>query len=120
MLSPHATPTKSQQAAALTHANQVRTARARLRGQLRQRKHDAPAVLANLLINPPSYMTTLPIGDVLAWLPGWGERTVAQVLGRHSVNPLAAITGERTTRTGCVAVLTARQRRVLADELVAD
>ena len=54
----NATPTKSQQAAALTHANQVRTARARLRGQLRQRKHDAPAVLANLLINPPSYMTT--------------------------------------------------------------
>ena len=57
---------------------------------------------------------------MLAWLPGWGERTVAQVPRRHSVNPLAAITGERTTRTGCVAVLTARQRRVLADELVAD
>lgn len=109
-------PAAAQRHDALHKANHVRLARARLHHHIATSSHhQAPLILAGLLITPPAELRTAQIGDVLCWLPRYGTTRVRKLLARHNVNWLAHIDDQLGNRT--VAVLTDRQRRLLAHAL---
>jgi hypothetical protein len=100
---------------ALHKANEVRLDRARLHRRIANGGREAPTLLAELLLDPPAELANAEIGDVLLWLPHYGDSRVRKLLARHRINELAHINGQLGERT--VAVLTDRQRRILAHAL---
>ena len=98
------TPSRSdqQRREALVRANQVRSARRRLKEQLKRKE----ASLASLIDNYPSYLATAKVNDLLQALPGWGPARAGKLLASCHISP-----------TKTVAGLTPRQRQALLEAL---
>ena len=94
--------TDEQRKEALLRANEVRSARKRLKAQLKQGEAD----LAPLIADCPSFLATARISEILQALPGYGPVKVGQLLSASRVSP-----------TKTVAGLTPRQRRELVEAL---
>ena len=94
--------TDEQRKEALLRANEVRSARKRLKAQLKQGEAD----LAPLIADCPSFLATARISDLLQALPGYGPGKVGKLLSACRISPSKTIAG-----------LTPRQRRELAQAL---
>ena len=94
--------TNEQRREALLRANEVRSARKRLKEELRQGKVD----LAPLLADYPSFLATARIGMLLQALPGYGPTKVGKLLSTS-----------RISHSKTVAGLTPRQRHELVEAL---
>ena len=95
----------AQRAAALQHGDSIRKRRAELKRDLRARRHDAGEELARVLLDPPAYLQSARIFDVLGWLPGIKGPRADVILNT------AGVTGALRT----VGELTPRQRDALAE-----
>jgi hypothetical protein len=98
------TPERStqQRLEALQRANLIRTRRAQLKDGLRQGQISIHAVLED----PPEYLLTAKVFDVLMAVPKFGLVRTNRVLERCRVSPSKTLAG-----------LTPRQRRELVDQL---
>jgi hypothetical protein len=88
-----------QRREALERANEVRAARAQLKRDLRARRvrvHD-------LLLDPPAYLETAKVFDVLLAAPKYGRVKANKTLGRCKISPSKTVGG-----------LSGRQRAELA------
>lgn len=96
-----APPTRStkQREDALARANEIRSARARLKKQLKARQ----TTVGPLLADPPDWIETMSILELLLALPQLGRVKADRVLQRARVSPSKTIGG-----------LTERQRREIA------
>jgi hypothetical protein len=78
---------------ALLRANEVRTARARMKGEAKAGELDVCAVL----IDPPSTVLTAKVGDVVKWAPGIGDWRAKRILnGLARANARMSHLGEAT------------------------
>jgi hypothetical protein len=78
---------------ALVRANQVRTARATMKGQAKAGELDVCAVLRD----PPSTILTANVGDVVKWAPGIGDWRAKRILnGLARANAKVSHLGEAT------------------------
>jgi hypothetical protein len=87
---------------ALQRANEIRTARAQLKRDLKAGRisvHD-------LLLNPPDYVETAKVFDMLLAVPKYGRVKVGKILNVCRISPSKTIGG-----------LSQRQRRELAQIL---
>jgi hypothetical protein len=87
---------------ALDRANVVRTRRAQLKRDLKAGR----AQLRALLIDPPEWLLTATVFDLLMALPRWGRVRANRVLNRCRISPSKTLGG-----------MTDRQRRELAGVL---
>src|SRR5947209_14198933 len=96
-----ATPDRSleQRMQALRMANRVRCCRAQLKRDLKARRVDG----RDVLLEPPDYLLTARVWDVLMALPRWGRTRVNRVFTSYRVSPSKTVGG-----------LSERQRRELA------
>lgn len=101
--------TAAQRAAAYANSLNIRQLRAQLKRDLRRRGAAAGSEMARILQDPPTYLQSALIFDVLAWLPGVKSVRADAMLQE------AKVTGGLRT----VGELTERQRSALA-ELVLD
>ena len=72
---------REQRLRALEQANDVRTARAELKKELASGKIE----LVQILADPPPYMRTARVRDVLLVLPKIGSAKVARILGQCGI-----------------------------------
>lgn len=98
---------QQQRAAALLGANDTRKCRSELKAKLRQEGPDARAHMARLVLDPPAYLNTARILDVLSWVPGIKWTRAALILEKADVKG-----GLRT-----VGELTDRKRHAIAEQL---
>ena len=91
-----------QQLDALGRANDVRSRRAQLKRDLKAGRRPIEEVLSD----PPEYLSSATILDVLVWTPNRRRITANKVLLRCRISP---------SRT--IGALTERQRRVILSEL---
>ena len=98
------TPQRSaeQRRAALAQANQVRVQRAALKAALKQGRCSP----ATLITEPPDYLASAKVLELIIALPGYGPAKAARLLGRC-----------RISQTKTVAGLSQRQRRELVQAL---
>jgi hypothetical protein len=94
--------TTQQRLEALQCANLIRTQRAQLKDGLRQ----GLISIHDVLEEPPEYLYTAKVFDVLMAVPKFGLVRTGRVLERCRVSPSKTLAG-----------LTPRQRRELGDEL---
>lgn len=96
-----ATPERStqQRLEALQHANNVRSRRAQLKRDLKAGRED----LIALLLDPPEYLETAKLFDLLLACPKWGRVKVNKVFAQVRVSPSKTLGG-----------LSERQRREMA------
>jgi hypothetical protein len=87
---------------ALQHANEIRLARAELKGRIARGESSA----AQVVLDTPSEARSWTVADLLTSQRRWGALRMRRFLGRVQIP-------ERKT----VGELTERQRRVLADAL---
>lgn len=86
---------EQQRNVALARANQVRTARRRMREQTKAGDLD----LGDVLLAPPDVLDTMSVGDVIQWAPGIGEwRMQRLVAGLARPNAKLAHLGDTTRR----------------------
>ena len=95
---------RAQRQEALERANVVRSQRARLKRDLKQGRCAIDVVLAD----PPAFVRTAKVADVLLAVPKYGPVKVNKLLSRCRIAPTKTIGG-----------LTQRQRNELAILLVA-
>src|SRR3954447_9015012 len=101
---PASTPERSlvQRMDALSRANQIRTRRAQLKRDLkagRQSIHD-------LLLEPPEYVETATVFDMLLAVPKYGRVKVNKVLQQCRISPSKTIGGlSQRQRTELVSML---------------
>ncbi len=96
-----------QRTEALQRANEIRHRRSVERRELRALGvGQAIARLGELLLDCPDWLSTVPVGAALCWLPHWGPSRATRLL---------APTGVRGARL--IGELTDRQRRLLARSL---
>ena len=88
----------AQRLDALAKANDTRGKRARLKRDLKASRRSALDVLAD----PPEYVETMRILDLLLAVPKWGQVKATQALRRCAVSPSKTVGG-----------LSARQRAAL-------
>jgi hypothetical protein len=88
-----------QRLAALERANDIRARRARLKRELRAGR----VLVAPLLLEPPEYIDSMKVFDLLLAMPHWGGVKANRLLSRAGVSPSKTIGG-----------LSERQRRELA------
>ena len=91
-----------QRTAALEHANQIRSQRAQLKRDLRAGR----TTIEDVLSNPPDYLASATIVDLLIWSPKRQRIKASRVLRRCHITP---------TRT--VGALTERQRQLIIADL---
>ena len=91
---------RAQRLDALERANQIRTQRAKLKKDLKAGRKS----IHTLLLNPPDYVATAKVMDMLLAVPKYGRVKVNKLLGQCRISPSKTIGG-----------LSERQR----DELVA-
>lgn len=94
-----------RRASALRRANHVRRRRAEVKQELRAGK----VTIFELLADPPDFLMTARLGEILGACPGYGRVRVERLLRRCDVSSLRTI-GE----------LTARQRELLLNGLGQD
>jgi hypothetical protein len=79
----------AQRRAALKEANRIRLARAQLKRDLKAGRED---VVVHLL-NPPDWLLTAKVFDVLLALPGLGRVKVNRILSWSHVSPSKTVGG---------------------------
>jgi hypothetical protein len=91
MATVQATPERSlaQRLDALDRANDVRAKRARLKKDLKAGRAD----IIDLLRNPPEYLCTAKVFDILLAVPKYGRVKVNKMLRRCAVSPSKTIGG---------------------------
>lgn len=100
-----ATPERSldQRMTALRHANEIRTARAQLKRDIRTGRRFASEVL----LEPPEYAATMKIAELLLCVPSLGVVKVSSVLRTVGVSPSKTLAGltvrQRSELVGVVA-----------------
>src|ERR671939_2070705 len=87
---------------ALQRANEVRTRRARLKKDLKAQR----ASIEALLLDPPDYVMTAKVSDMLLAVPKYGKVKVNKILTQCRISPSKTIGG-----------LSARQRAELVSYL---
>ena len=99
-----ATPERShqQRMEALRRANGIRSERARLKDRLR----NGELAIAEVLVDPPEYVHTAKVFDLLLAVPKYGRVKANKLLERCRVSPSKTVNG-----------LTPRQRKELLDML---
>lgn len=87
----HTTPERSlkQRMDALGRANEVRTARAQLKRDLKAKR----ASILNLLNEPPAYLETAKVFDMLLAVPKYGRVKANKVLQSCRISPSKTIGG---------------------------
>jgi len=93
-----------QRLRALERANEIRLARA----ELKRRIADGDISAAEVILSPPGAAISWSIGDLLMSQRRWGTTRCRKFLLRNQINENKAI-----------GALTERQRRLLADQLMA-
>lgn len=88
-----------QRIEALKRANDIRTARAELKKDLKANR----AEIHWILLEPPEYMLTAKLSQLLLAVPGYGQVRVNRLLRRCRISPLQTI-----------GALSQRQREELA------
>lgn len=98
------TPDRSlaQRLDALQHANDIRMRRAQLKRDLKAGRED----IMELLLEPPEYIRTAKVFELLLSCPKWGRVKVNKTLGRCQIAPSKTFGG-----------LSPRQRRELAAQI---
>ena len=102
--SPASTPQRSlsQRMAALQRANEIRTRRARLKRDLKAGR----AQIHGLLLDPPEYLLTAKVFDMLLAVPKYGRVKVNKVLVQCRISPSKTIGGlSQRQRTELVSML---------------
>lgn len=94
-----------RRASALRRANHVR----RRRAEVKQELHAGEVTIFELLADPPDFLMTARLGEILSACPGYGRVRIDRLLRRCDVSSLRTI-GE----------LTARQRELLLNGLGQD
>ncbi|MHB8867723.1 MAG: integration host factor, actinobacterial type [Thermoleophilia bacterium] len=94
--------TRQQRIEALQRANGIRTERARLKECLKS----GEAHIAQVLEEPPEYLHTAKVFDLIMAVPKFGRVKTARILERCRVSPSKTVIG-----------LTPRQRRELVEHL---
>ena len=94
--------TPDQRMDALSKANQVRA----LRAQLKHDLNSGRMSLAALMVDPPPYLATAKVFDLLLALPGHGQVKATKILNSCRVSPSKTFAG-----------LSQRQRQELAVRL---
>jgi len=74
---------------ALSRANEIRTRRAQLKRDLKAGRQS----IHTLLLNPPSYVETAKVFDMLLAVPKYGRVKVNKVLGQCRISPSKTIGG---------------------------
>jgi hypothetical protein len=87
---------------ALKRANDIRTRRAQLKRDLKAGRHS----IHKLLMDPPEYVETAKVFDMLLAVPKYGRVKVNKVLGQCRISPSKTIGGlSERQRTELVAML---------------
>ena len=87
---------------ALERANKIRTARAQLKRDLKAGK----VSIHKLLLDPPSYLETAKVFDMLLAVPKYGRVKVNKVLVQCRISPSKTIGGlSQRQRTELVSML---------------
>ena len=95
----------AQREDALGRANAVRRQRAQLKCDLKSGR----CVIEELLIDPPAFMLTAKVGDLLLALPKYGPVKVNKLLSRCRIAPTKKIGGlSERQRNQLAALLTDR------------
>lgn len=94
--------TIAQRMEALRIANETRSRRARLKCAIKRGDQDVTEVL----LNPPVWLRSMHVFDLLMAVPWWGRVKVNKMLRRLEISPSKTVGG-----------LSERQRRVLVNEL---
>jgi hypothetical protein len=91
MTAPSAAPDRSltQRLEALQHANEVRTKRAALKRDLKAGR----ASIHVLLLNPPEYLETAKVFDLLLAIPKYGRVKVNKILQVCRISPSKTVGG---------------------------
>jgi len=74
---------------ALSRANEIRTRRAQLKRDLKAGRQS----IHTLLLDPPSYVETAKVFDMLLAVPKYGRVKVNKVLGQCRISPSKTIGG---------------------------
>jgi hypothetical protein len=85
-----------QRRQALERANAVRTARAKLKKDLASGNAD----LAPLIDNPPEFVASAKVVDLLVSLPKIGQVRAQQILGRARIAPTKTLGGLTSRQRG--------------------
>ena len=101
------TPPRSsaQRLEALLRANEIRSTRARIKQLLRT----GEVGICSLLADPPDYLHSAKVENLLLALPHYGPARTRKILGHCQISPAKTVIG-----------LTPRQRRALLDHLGGD
>ena len=92
---------------ALESANTIRVVRKETQIRLRELgRRDGARLLSELVLNPPSQLSSLYVWQLLHWLPGVGDAGCRDLLRKVSIDPWCK-----------VGRMTARQRDGLAERL---
>lgn len=92
----------TQRLDALERANEIRTRRARLKMELKAGRASIDAVL----LDPPSFVQTAKVFDMLLAVPKYGRVKVAKILGQCRISSSKTISGlSERQRRELVAVL---------------
>ena len=91
-----------QRRRALQRANEIRSRRA----ELKRRMKAGTQPVVPLIVDPPDYLATAKVWDVLIAVPKWGRVKVNRLLMVHRISPSKTVGG-----------LSERQRRALASAL---
>jgi hypothetical protein len=94
--------TRQQRMEALQRANDIRSERARLKGSLKS----GGIQVADILNDPPEYLHTAKVFDLILAVPKYGRVKTGKILERCRVSPSKTVIG-----------LTPRQRRELVELL---
>ena len=89
--SPTAAPERSlrQRMDALQRANEIRSRRAQLKRDLKAGRHS----IHSLLLEPPEYVETAKVFDMLLAVPKYGRVKVNKILGQCRISPSKTIGG---------------------------
>ena len=85
-----------QRRRALERANEVRVARAKLKNDLASGDAD----LAPLIVNPPEFVASAKVVDLLVSLPRIGQVRARQILGRARIAPTKTLGGLTSRQRG--------------------
>lgn len=96
--------TVAQRKQALERGNRIRLARANLKRQVKAGIVDVP----ELILNPPDYVQTMKVADLLGAMRGYGPTKVNKLLVRTRLSPKKTLGGMTTRQRSELAVLVTR------------
>lgn len=80
---------KSQRLEALDKANYVRTKRSKLKRELKAGRVN----VGKLILEPPSYIHTMKLWDLMMAMPSHGRVKVNKILTQHRISPSKTVGG---------------------------